>query len=56
MWATDLSGESDPVETLSTESGLSRSHIEAALRYQSSYPDEVEARIELHRRESTPSP
>jgi hypothetical protein len=56
MWATDLSGEPDPVETLSSESELSRSQIEAALRYQRSYPEEVEARIELHRRESAPSP
>lgn len=56
MWASDLSGEPDPVETLSTESGLSRSQIDAALRYQNSYPEEVEARIELHRGESSPSP
>jgi hypothetical protein len=54
MWVKDLSGEPDPVETLSTESGLSRSQIEAAFRYLDSYPDEVEARVELHRRESAP--
>lgn len=55
MWAKDLSDKRDPVGTLSTESDLSRTQIEAALRYQGSYPEEVEARIELHRRESAPS-
>jgi hypothetical protein len=55
LWTQDLSGERDPVETLSTESGLSRSQVEAALRYEGSYPEEVEARIELHRGESAPN-
>lgn len=55
LWTEELSGERDPVETLSAESGLSRSQIEAALRYEGSYPEEVEARIELHRGESTPN-
>jgi hypothetical protein len=52
MWVDDLSEEPDPVAALLDDSGLSRSQIDAALRYRSAYPDEVAARIELHRRET----
>jgi hypothetical protein len=52
MWVDDLGAELDPVATLIEDSGLSRSQIDAALRYRSAYPDEVAARIELHRRET----
>jgi hypothetical protein len=53
MWADDLGAEVDPVEGLVEESVLTRYQIEAALRYRSAYPDEIEARIELHRRETS---
>lgn len=53
MWVEDLSAEADPVATLAEESVLTRAQIEAVLRYRASYPEEVAARIELHRREST---
>jgi len=53
MWADDLGAEVDPVEGLVEESVLTRSQIEAALRYRVGYPDEIEARIELHRRETS---
>jgi len=53
MWADDLGAEVDPVEGLVEESVLTRSQIEAALRYRVAYPDEIEARIELHRRETS---
>lgn len=52
MWVEDLSEEPDRAKTLSTESGLARPQIEAALRYGRAYPQEIAARIELHRRES----
>lgn len=52
MWVEDLAAEPDPVATLVADSALSRSQVDAALRYRASYPDEIAARIELHRRET----
>ena len=52
MWIDDLSGEADPAVVLVAESTLTRPHIDAALRYRAAYPDEIEARIELHRQET----
>jgi hypothetical protein len=52
MWVEDLSGEADPVAALVEESVLTRAAIEAALRYRAAYPDEIDARIELHRQET----
>jgi hypothetical protein len=49
MWVEDLAEEADPVATLLRESDLSRSQVDAALRYRTAYPDEITARIELHR-------
>jgi hypothetical protein len=52
MWAEDLATEPDPIATLTGEMGFTRPQIDAALRYRAAYPDEVAARIELHRRET----
>lgn len=52
MWVDDLEGETNPVTTLIADSILTRSQVDAALRYRVAYPDEVAARIELHRRET----
>jgi hypothetical protein len=52
MWVEDLADESDPAEVLATEGVVTRPQIDAALRYRIAYPDEVGARIELHRRET----
>ena len=52
MWIDDLSEEPDPLGALVEESVLTRADIEAALRYRAAYPDEIDARVELHRRES----
>jgi hypothetical protein len=52
MWAEDLGAQSDPVATLAEETVLTRPQIDSALRYRAAYPDEIEARIELHRRET----
>ncbi len=52
MWVEDLSAGRDPVGTLVDESALTRPQVEAALRYRAAYPDEVDARIALHRRET----
>lgn len=52
MWLEDLAGEADPAATLAEEQEIPRALIDAAVRYRGAYPDEVEARIALHRRES----
>ncbi len=52
MWVEDLAAEADAVATLVEDSVLTRSQVDAALRYRAAYPDEVAARIELHRRET----
>jgi hypothetical protein len=52
MWVEDLSAEPDPLVTLVEDSILTRSQVDAALRYRAAYPDEIAARIELHRRET----
>lgn len=53
LWLGDLEGEQDPLATLLDESELTRPQVDAARRYASAYPDEVEARIELHRNETS---
>jgi hypothetical protein len=52
MWLEDLAGEGDPVRVLAAEQDISRPLIDAALRYRDAYPDEVEARIALHRHDT----
>ena len=52
MWVEDLSGEWDPAAVLVGESALTRPQIDAALRYQAAYPDEIDARIDLHRQDT----
>lgn len=52
MWIEDLGGERDPVAVLSRESAVPRPQIEAAQRYHAGYPDEIDARIALHRQET----
>ena len=49
MLVEDLAGEADPVATVMEESTLTRSQVDAALRYRDAHPDEIAARIELHR-------
>jgi len=52
MWVEDLSAEGDPTARVVTESLLTRPQVDAALRYRAAYPDEIAARIELHRHET----
>jgi hypothetical protein len=52
MWVEDLAGDPDPLSTLVGESVLTRSQVDAALRYRAAHPDEIAARIELHRSET----
>ena len=48
MWIDDLSGVKDPAETLAKHGVVTRAQIDAALRYRAAYPDEIQARIDLH--------
>jgi hypothetical protein len=49
MWIDDLAAVKDPAKALAKEGVVTRAQIEAALRYRNSYPDEIQARIDLHR-------
>jgi hypothetical protein len=52
MWVEDLAAEPDPVAALVEDGTISRSLVDAAMRYRAAYPDEIAARIDLHRRET----
>lgn len=52
MWLDDLATEPDPIGALVDEALLTRAQIDSALRYRAAYPAEIDARIELHRRET----
>jgi hypothetical protein len=52
LWLEDLGSEADPVRALAAEQDLSRAQIDAALHYRDAYPEEIQARIELHRHET----
>jgi hypothetical protein len=52
MWLHDLAEEKDAANVLAAEQGISRALVDAALRYREAYPDEVEARIALHRHDT----
>jgi hypothetical protein len=52
MWLDDLDEETDPAAVLASDGTVSRPQIDAAQRYRAAYPDEIAARIELHRRET----
>jgi Ribbon-helix-helix protein, copG family len=52
MWLQDLAEEKDAGKVLAAEQGIARPLIDAALRYRDAYPDEVAARIALHRHDT----
>ena len=49
MWIDDLGDLKDPAKTLANDGLVTRAQIDAALRYRAAYPDEIQARIDLHR-------
>jgi hypothetical protein len=53
MWIDDLAGVSDAADTLAREGVIPRGQIDAALRYRGAYPEEIQARIDLHRSHTT---
>lgn len=52
MWVDDLVAGGGDADVLVAESVVTRPQLDAALRYRADYPDEIAARIELHRRET----
>lgn len=52
MWVDDLTGGEDPAEELEASGVVTRAQIDAAIVYRAEYPDEVQARIDLHRSET----
>jgi hypothetical protein len=53
MWIDDLGAVEDPSAELASDGTVTRPQIDAALAYCVAYPNEIEARIELHRSETT---
>jgi len=52
MWIDDLGPVDDPAAELASDGIVTRPQIDAALAYSGSYPDEIEARVDLHRSET----
>jgi hypothetical protein len=52
LWIDDLGSANDPAAELAADGVVSRTQIDAALAYRAAYPDEIQARIELHRSET----
>jgi len=53
MWIDDLAGQKDPAKALARDGVVTRAQIDAALRYRAAYPEEIQARIDLHRSRTT---
>lgn len=52
MWIEDLGSVADPAAELAAEQTVTRAQIDAAMAYRSAYPEEIQARIDLHRCET----
>jgi hypothetical protein len=52
-WIGDLGAVADPAAELASDGTVTRPQIDAALAYCAAYPDEIEARIDLHSSEIT---
>lgn len=55
MWIDDLEAGDDPAATLAGDGVVSRPQVDAVLAYRTAYPDEIQARIELHRSDTSAS-
>jgi hypothetical protein len=52
MWVDDLGSVDDPGAELASDGLLTRAQVDAAVAYRADYPDEIQARIDLHRSET----
>lgn len=48
MWLSGTGPVDDPVAELITDRAITRAHVEAAVAYRAAYPEEIQARIDLH--------
>ncbi|MGH2896520.1 MAG: hypothetical protein ACRDPM_25065 [Solirubrobacteraceae bacterium] len=48
MWIDDLGSVRDPATELAADGVVSRPQVDAVLAYRAGYPDEIQARIDLH--------
>jgi len=53
MWIDDLGSVKDPAAELAADGVGSRPQIDAVLAYRAAYPDEIQARIDLHHSDTT---
>jgi hypothetical protein len=53
MWIEDIAPAADQAAELAADGVLTRPQIDAALAYRDAYPNEIRARIDLHRSETT---
>jgi len=49
MWIDDLEPADDAAIELAADGTVTHAHIDAALAYRAAYPEEIAARIDLHR-------
>jgi hypothetical protein len=49
MWIDEIGSVDDPAAELASDGAVSWAQIDSALAYRAAYPDEIQARIELHR-------
>ena len=49
MWLDDISPDPDPAAELAADGTVTRAQIDAVIAYRAAYPDEIQARIDLHR-------
>lgn len=52
MWIDDLGKTTNPAAELAADRILARARIDAALAYRTAYPEEIQARLDLHRSET----
>lgn len=52
MWIDDLGPIEDPAAELVADRIVTRAQVDAALAYRAAYPEEIQARIDLHRSET----
>lgn len=53
MWIHDLGPMDDPAADLISGRAITRAQVDAALAYRAAYPEEIQARIDLHHDETT---
>ena len=52
MWIHDLGQVDDAAGDLISDRAITRAQVDAALAYRAAYPEEIQARIDLHRDET----